>query len=155
MKGNPRVLAHLQRLLNAELAAADQFLMHARMFEDWGYTKLAGPADAALVESRRQTDLILRRMLFLGAAPDLLQREAMSTATAVREMLRKDVETQYRLVEHLRAAIVCCIEERDFQTQAVLADMLRECEEAHVNWLEQQLAQLEAMGLENYLARQL
>lgn len=155
MKGNQRVLAHLQRLLNGELAATDQFLVHARMFEDWGYIKLAARANAALAESRRQTDLLLRRMLFLGSAPDLVQRESMSTATAVREMLRKDVEMQYRLVEHLRVAMVCCIEERDFQTQAMLGDMLCEAEETHVNWLEQQLAQVEAMGLENYLARQL
>ncbi|MCG6941006.1 MAG: bacterioferritin [Thiohalocapsa sp.] len=155
MKGNQRVLAHLQRLLNCDLAAMDQFLLHARMFEDWGYTKLAARTDTALAESRRQTDLLLRRMLFFGSAPDLVQREAMTTATAVREMLRCDVEMQYRLVENLRAAMVCCIEEQDFQTQAMLAGMLRECEDTHVNWLEQQLAQIEAMGLENYLARQL
>jgi bacterioferritin len=155
MKGSQRVLAHLQLVLNGELAATDQFLVHARMFEDWGYTKLAARANAALAESRRHTDLILRRMLFLGSAPDLVQREAMSTATAVREMLRKDVEMEYRLVDHLRVAMVCCIEERDFQTQAMLGDMLRACEETHVNALEQQLAQMEAMGLENFLARQL
>ncbi|WP_295885405.1 bacterioferritin [uncultured Thiohalocapsa sp.] len=154
MKGNQRVLAHLQRLLNGELAAADQFLVHARMFEDWGYSGLAAHTDAGLQDSRRHIDLLLRRMLFLGSAPDLAQREVMSTATAVREMLRKDVEMQYRLVEHLRVAMACCIEEHDFQTQALLAEMLCACEETHVNWLEQQLAQVEAMGLENYLARQ-
>jgi bacterioferritin len=155
MKGNQRVIAHLQRLLNCELAATDQFLVHARMFEDWGYPRLAAHTDAALHEVRRQTDLLLRRMLFLGSAPDLAQREVMGTATAVREMLRKDVEMHYRLVEYLRTAMICCIEEHDFQTQSLLGDMLCECEETHVNWLEQQLAQVEAMGLENYLSRQL
>jgi bacterioferritin len=155
MKGNQRVIAHLQRLLNCELAAMDQFLVHARMFEDWGYGKLAARTDAALQEARRQTDRLLGRMLFFGSAPDLAQREAMSTATAVREMLRRDVEMQYRLVESLRAAMVCCIEEHDFHTQALLAEMLAACEDTHVNWLEQQLAQVEAMGLENYLAQQL
>ncbi len=155
MKGNQRVLAQLQGLLNCELAAMDQFLLHARMFEDWGYTRLALHTGAALQDARRQTDLLLRRMLFFGGAPDLLQREATTTATAVREILRRDVELQYRLVEHLREAMACCVEEHDFQTQAMLADMLCECEETHVNWLEQQLAQVEAMGLENYLAVQL
>jgi bacterioferritin len=155
MKGNQRVIAHLQRLLNCELAAADQYLVHARMFEDWGYGKLAEHTDAALGEVRRQTDRLLGRMLFFGSAPDLGQREVMSTATAVREMLRRDVEMQYRLVESLRAAMVCCIEEHDFHTQALLAEMLAACEDTHVNWLEQQLAQVEAMGLENFLAQQL
>jgi bacterioferritin len=155
MKGNQRVTGHLQRLLNCELAAMDQFLLHARMFQDWGYTKLAARTDAALQESRRQTDVLLRRILFLGSAPDLAQRDGMSTATAVREMLRRDVEMHYRLVEHLRVGMACCIEEQDFQTQALLADMLCQTEETHINWLEQQLAQVEAMGLENYLARQL
>lgn len=155
MKGNQRVLAHLQQLLNCELAAMDQCLLHARMFEDWGYPRLADHANAALAEARRQTDLLLRRMLFFGSAPDLLQREGITTATAVREMLRRDAEMQYRLVERLRGAMVCCLEEHDFNTQALLADMLRACEETHVNWLEQQLAQVEAMGLENYLSTQL
>ena len=155
MKGNQRILAQLQRLLNGELAAADQFLVHARMFEDWGYTRLAARTEAALQDSRRHIDLLLRRMLFLGSAPDLVQREAMATATAVREMLRHDVDMQYRLVEHLRVAMASCVEEHDFQSLAMLADMLRDCEETHVNWLEQQLAQVEAMGLENYLSRQL
>jgi bacterioferritin len=155
MKGNQRVIAHLQRLLGCELAAMDQFLVHARMFEDWGYTGLAAGTNAALADARRQTDLVLRRMLFFGSAPDLAQRETMSTATAVRGILRNDVEMQYRLVEHLRAAMACCIEEHDFHSQAMLGDMLRECEQTHINWLEQQLAQMEAMGLENYLAKQL
>ena len=155
MKGNQRVLAHLQHLLNCELAAVDQFLLNARIFEDWGYPKLAARTDAALADARRQTDLLLRRMLFFGSAPDLTQREATATATAVRDMLRTDLEMQYRLVEHLRGAMVCCIEEHDFQSQSMLGGMLRECEETHVNWLEQQLAQIEAMGLENYLAAQL
>mgnify|MGYP006271992689 FL=1 len=155
MKGNQRILAQLQRLLNGELAAVDQFLVHARMFEDWGYTRLAAHTEAALADSRRHIDLLLRRILFFGTAPDLLQRESMSTATAVREMLHHDVDMQYRLVEHLRVAMATCVEEQDFQTLAMLAEMLRDCEEAHVNWLEQQLAQVEAMGLETYLSRQL
>jgi bacterioferritin len=155
MKGDQRVLAQLQRLLNGELAAADQFLLHARMFADWGYTQLAAHTEVALQDSRRHTDSLLRRMLFFGTPPDLLQRESMATATAVREMLRHDLDMQYRLVEYLRAAMATCLEAQDFQTLAMLADMLRDCEEAHVNWLEQQLAQVEAMGLENYLSRQL
>jgi bacterioferritin len=155
MKGNQRVLEQLQRLLNAELAAVDQFLLHARMFEDWGYTKLAARTECALADSRRQTDLILRRMLFFGCPPDLTRREPLAIATAVREMLHNNVEMHYRLVASLRAAIACCIEEQDFQTQAMLAPMLCACEERHINRLEQQLAQLEALGLEHFLAQQL
>ncbi len=155
MQGNQRVIAHLQQLLNTELAAADQFLIHARRFDDWGYTQLAERIDAALTEARRQTDGLLRRMLFLGGAPDLGQRNPINAADAVREMLRRDAEMHYRLAEATRSAMACCIEEQDFQSQALLAGMLDRTEDVHINGLERALAQIEAMGLETFLATQL
>jgi bacterioferritin len=137
------------------LAAADQFLLHARKFEDWGYTKLAARIDAALLDTREQTDLLLRRMLFIGGSPDFYQRDAMAVANAVREMLGNDVDMHVRLAAAIRAAMACCVEEQEFQSFSMLARMLDKTEDGHINGLERQLAQIEAMGLETYLSVQL
>jgi bacterioferritin len=155
LKGNSRVVAHLQRLVNAELGVADLALLHARIYEDRGFCKLAARADAAVQDARDGLDQLLRRMLFLGTTPDMNQREPMVPAGAVPEMLRKDLNAQYHLVECLRTAISCCHEESDYQTGALLGQILVHVEERHAYWFEQQLGLIETIGIENYLTAQI
>lgn len=154
MKGNSRVVAHLQRLINAELGVVDLALIHARIYEDRGFGKLAARADAAVQDARDGLDQLLRRALFLGTTPDMSQREPVVPASAVPEMLRKDLSRQYHLVECLRTAISCCHEESDYQTGALLGQILLQAEERHAYWLEQQLGLIETIGLEPYLSVQ-
>ena len=155
MKGNPRIVAHLQKLLSGKLVALDQFLLHARMYDDWGFSKLGARTEKALSEERRHTDLLMRRMLFLGSTPDMAQREVLQPGSTARDMLHHDLQLEYRLTEQLRTAIACCIEERDFQTHLVLGELLCDTEEDHTYWLEQQLGLIDALGIENYLGAQL
>lgn len=155
MKGNPRVIAHLQRLVNAELSVADLSLIHARIHEDRGLLKLAARTDTAVQQARASLDLLLRRMLFLGATPDMSQRDLLTPASEMPEMLRADLNAQYQLAELLRAAIACCHEERDFQTGTMLGTRLLRVEEENAYWLEQQLGLMESIGVENYMAAQL
>jgi bacterioferritin len=155
MKGHQRVVAQLQRLLSLQLAAAEQYLLHAHICEDWGFAKLAERGHAAVVDARAHVDLLIRRMLFLGATPDPSQRDMPQLGASVRDVFRLDLENRYQLVDVLRTGIACCVEERDFETQRLLGDMLRTVEEDHAYWLEQQLGLVEAVGIENYLAAQL
>jgi bacterioferritin len=155
MKGNPRVVAHLQRLLNAELGVADLSLLHARIYEDRGFPRLSAHADAVVGDAREALDRVLRRMLFLGAKPDMNQREPIAVASAIRDMLRNDLNGQYRLAECLRGALGCCHDEKDFQTAALLQSLLATVEERHAYWLEQQLGLLETVGEAAYLAAQM
>jgi bacterioferritin len=155
MKGNPRVIAHLQRLVNAELGVVDLSLLHARIYEDRGFAKLAARDDLVVRQGRASLDLLLRRMLFLGTTPDMSQREPLLPASEVREMIRADLDAQYRLADQLRTAIACCHEERDFQTGAMLGEMLLRVEEENTYWFEQQLGLMEAVGSDNYLAAQM
>jgi bacterioferritin len=155
MKGNPRVIAHLQRLVNAELGVVDLSLLHARIYEDRGFVKLAARDDLVVQQGRASLDLLLRRMLFLGATPDMSQRDPLMPANEVREMIRADLTAQYQLADHLRTAIACCNEERDFQSGAMLGEMLLRVEEENTYWLEQQLGLMESVGPDNYLAAQM
>jgi bacterioferritin len=154
MKGNAKVLAQLQRLLASELTAIDQYFIHSRMYENWGfqalYQRLAHETD----EERQHADRLIRRMLFLEAQPDLSQRDPLRVGGDVAAMLRSDLALEYQVAADLKTAIACCEEERDYQTREILEGLLRDTEEDHAYWLEQQLGLIERVGLQNYLQSQ-
>ena len=154
MKGNPKVIAQLQKLLAYELAAIDQYFIHSRMYEDWGYTKLYERLDHETAEEKDHADRIIQRMLFLEATPDLSQRDGLKVGADVPSMLRNDLKWEYDVAAALRKAIAICEQESDFQTREILEVLLRDTEEDHAHWLEQQLGLIEKLGMKNYLQSQ-
>jgi bacterioferritin len=155
MKSHPDVIAHMQRLLANELAAIDQYFIHSRMYEDWGYAKLFERIDHETTEEKEHASMLIRRMLFLEATPDLSQRDGINVGATVPEMLANDLQLEYDVAAALKDAIVCCEEHKDFQTRTVLLQLLRDTEEDHAYWLEQQLGLIDAIGLQNYLQSQM
>ena len=108
MKGNPKVIAQLQTLLASELAAIDQYFIHSRMYEDWGYAKLFERLDHETEEEKEHADKIIKRMLFLEAAPDLSQRDGLNVGTDVPAMLKNDLQLEYDVAAALKEAIAVC-----------------------------------------------
>ncbi|WP_296704825.1 bacterioferritin [Thiocapsa sp. UBA6158] len=155
MKGNPEVIAHLQRLLSNELAAIDQYFIHSLMYEDWGFAKLFARIEHEATEEKEHATMLIRRMLFLEATPDLSQRDGLRVGASVPEMLANDLQVEYEVAAALKEAIACCEQNKDFQTRNVLLQLLRDTEEDHADWLEQQLGLIDRVGLENYLQSQM
>lgn len=155
MKGHPTVIAQLQRLLANELTAIDQYFIHSRMYEDWGFAKLYARIAHETDEERQHADALIRRLLFLEATPDMTQRDPLRVGATVPEMLANDLQLEYDVAAALKEAIVCCEQERDFQTREILRRLLEDTEEDHAHWLEQQLGLIDKMGLENYLQAQM
>lgn len=155
MKGNPKVIEQLQKLLASELASVDQYLIHSRIYEDWGLIRLYERIGHETEEEREHADRIIRRMLFLEATPDVSQRDALHVGTTVPDMLRNDLQTEYDVAAALKEAIAVCEREGDYQTREMLEALLRDTEEDHAYWLEQQLGLIDKMGLENYLQSQM
>lgn len=155
MKGNTNVLAHLQKLLANELTAIDQYFIHSRMYEDMGLNKLYERLDHETEEEKQHADMLIKRMLFLEAKPDLSQREGMNVGSTVPEMLQSDLDLEYSVTVALKEAIKCCEDEQDYQTREILEKLLLDTEEDHAYWLEQQLRLIKHLGLPNYLQSQL
>jgi bacterioferritin len=155
MKGQPNVIAHMQRLLANELTAIDQYWIHSRMYEDWGLARLYERIGHEAEEEREHADALIRRLLFLEASPDMTHREPLRVGATVPEMLRNDLQLEYDVAAALKEAIVCCEQERDYQTREILRRLLADTEEDHAYWLEQQLGLIDKMGLENYLQAQM
>ena len=154
MQGNQKVIAQLQNLLESELSAFDQYFIHARMYGDWGFSKLEERISHEAEEEREHAQLLIDRMLFLEASPDLSKRTALKIGKDVAQMLKNDLIYEYEVAEKLKVAINICEQEKDYQTRQILLRLLRDTEEDHMYWLERQLGLIDKMGLANYLQSQ-
>ena len=156
MKGNETVIKHLNDLLAGELAAIDQYFIHSRMYEDWGYSKLFERLKHEHEEETEHATRLIQRILFLEGTPDLTARKPeIKVGKTVEKMLKNDLKLEYLVVDHLRDVIAVCEAEKDFETREILEQLLDDTEEDHTYWLEQQLGLIDAVGLKNYLQSQI
>lgn len=155
MKGDNKVIDHLNHLLAGELAAIDQYFIHSRMYEDWGLTKLQERIGHEMTDETAHADALIKRILFLEGTPDVATREGLNIGKDVAEMLKNDLGLEMEVVKNLKEAIACCESANDYQTREILAVLLRDTEEDHAYWLEKQLGLIERMGMNNYLQSQI
>ncbi len=155
MKGSKDVIGALNGLLGDELAAMDQYLVHAKMYEDWGLTKLAERIGHEFEDEKGHAMALIERILFLEGTPDMSTRGAINIGKDVASMLKSDLDIEYSVDAALKEAIDLCERERDYQTRQILLQLLEDTEMDHAYWLEQQLGLIDKLGLENYLQSQL
>lgn len=155
MKGDSRVIEHLQKLLNGELAARDQYMAHSRMYKNWGLYQLYQRIDHEMQEETEHADALIERLLFLETTPDFTQQDAVRVGGNVKEMLQNDLEVEYEVTAALKAAIDVCEQARDYDSREILSKLLDDTEMDHAYWLEQQLRLIELVGLPNYLQAQM
>ena len=155
MKGNTKIIRQLNKLLSGELTAMDQYFIHSRMYDDWGFEKLYERINHEMEEEKDHADWLIKRILFLEGKPDLSKREPLKVGKDVPSMLKNDLAVEYSVVKALKDVIAACEEEKDFQTREILEQMLEDTEEDHTYWLEKQLGLIDKIGLPNYLQSQM
>lgn len=154
MQGNQAVIDYLNMLLAGELAARDQYFVHSRMYEDWGLPRLYERIDHEMQEEATHADAILKRVLFLGAKPNMRSDE-VQVGQDVVDALKIDLALEYAVRERLAKGIALCEQHGDYVTRDILLAQLKDTEEDHTRWLEQQLGLIEKIGLQNYLQSQM
>ena len=155
MQGKPIIIAELNKLLAGELSAIDQYFIHSRMYQDWGYSKLFERISHESDEEKQHASWIIERILFLEGRPEMALREPLHIGKTVPEMLQNDLELEYSVVKNLKAAIKLCEAEQDYQTREMLEKQLDDTENDHAYWLEKQLRLIDQIGLQNYLQSQI
>ncbi len=155
MQGKPIIIAELKKLLAGELTAIDQYFIHSRMYQDWGYSKLFERISHESDEEKQHASWIIERILFLEGIPEMSLREPLHIGKTVPEMLQNDLELEYSVVKNLKAAIKLCEAEQDYQTREMLEKQLDDTENDHAYWLEKQLRLIDQIGLQNYLQSQI
>ncbi|MCL7714279.1 bacterioferritin [Stenotrophomonas mori] len=149
MQGHPDVIECLKELLRGELAARDQYFIHSRRYEDQGLQALYERIGHEMEEETEHADALLRRILFLQGDPDMRPHAFVPGKTVV-EMLEKDLQTEYQVRANLAAGVKLCEQHGDYVSRDILIAQLRDTEEDHAWWLEQQLGLIKRIGLELY-----
>jgi bacterioferritin len=154
MKGDAKVIAHLNKCLQNELTAINQYFLHARMYKNWGYKELAEHEYEESIDEMKHADRLIERILFLEGLPNLQQLGKLLIAESPTEALACDLKLEMAAVPDLKAGIVDCEKIGDFVSRELFADIL-ESEEDHIDWLETQLELVGKLGEVPYLQTKL
>jgi bacterioferritin len=150
MKGHPQAIDWLNRILENELTAINQYFLHARMCKNWGYESLGNKIYAESIDEMKHADLLVTRVLFLEGLPNLQSLGKLMIGESVREVLRCDLELERIAHPALKEAIAFMESIGDYISRELLEDIL-ESEEEHIDWLETQLRLMDELGDPNYL----
>ena len=153
LKGNPEIIDFMNELLAGELAARDQYFIHSRMYAEWGYNKLFERIDHEMDDETGHAHDFIRRILMLGGTPVSAPSE-VNIGSDVVQMLKNDLKLELEVQANLKKGIVLCEKHQDYVTRQMLVEQLKDTEEDHAHWLEQQLNLIDHMGLKNYLQSQ-
>ena len=153
MKGNKKLLTVLNSLLADELTAINQYMVHSEMCENWGYSNLHKAIREQAIDEMRHAEWLIERIIFFDGAPTVSNLNAIKIGKTVPEMISNDYKDELNAVRDYNDAIKLAREVDDQGSVDLLTKILN-MEEDHVDWAEIQLAQIEQMGLENYLVNQ-
>jgi len=154
MKGADSIIAALNDILTAELTAINQYFIHARMCENWGYGRLWHKLRAESLGEMRDADRLIERILYMEGVPNLQKLGKVNVGQTVAEQLRLDLEVEKTAIKALNSGIELCRSLSDNGSRDLLEDILHG-EEEHANWLEAQLTLIAQVSEANYLAQQI
>lgn len=154
MQGNPEIIELLNDVITAELTAINQYFVHAKMCDNWGYKRLAEHVRAESIDEMRHAEALVERVLYFDGFPNLQRLNPLRVGESVEEQFRNDLELERTAIERLNRGIAAAIAAGDNGTRHLLEEILVS-EEEHADWLETQLAAIDQVGLQQYLAEQL
>lgn len=153
MKGSEKLLTVLNQLLAGELTAISQYKVHSETCDNWGYGRLYKEIEGRARDEMRHAEWLVQRILSLEGTPVVSKLNPIKIGLSVRDMVTNDQEAELGAVRSYNNAIALAHEVSDRASADLLLRIL-EMEEGHVGWADIQRAQIEQMGLENYLTHQ-
>lgn len=154
MKGAKEVIELLNEVLAGELVGVNQYFMHYKMLQNWGYSKLAAHAREESIEEMKHAERLADRILFLDGLPNFQRLDRLHIGQTVPEQMKSDLGLELKAVKLLNDGVALCRSFGDSGSEALLSEILRS-EEEHVDWLETQIRLIEQLGEGAYLAEHL
>ena len=154
MKGDSKILQHLNAVLKNELTAINQYFLHSRMFGHWGLERLEKHEKDESIDEMKHADRLIQRILFLDGLPNLQDLGKLLIGENVQECIECDLKLEMAAHVELKAAIVDSEAKGDFVSRELFKSIL-ESEEEHIDFLETLLDLIKRVGIENYCQSQL
>jgi bacterioferritin len=154
MKGDTKVIDALNEILTGELTAINQYFLHAKLCQNWGYKRLYEYIRKESIDEMKHADQLIERVLFLDGLPNVQRLGKLTIGQTVVEQLKNDLAVEMEAVPRLNRSIELCRQVGDNGTAELLEDILVS-EEEHVDWLESQLELVKQVGEAHYLAQQI
>jgi bacterioferritin len=154
MKADPELIELLNEVLTAELTTINQYFIHAKLCENWGYGRLAKKLRDESIGEMRDAEAIIERILYLEGTPNLQRLSPVQVGETVPEQLEVDAAIERAAIERYNRGITLAVAKLDNGTRELLEDKLTG-EEEHLDWIETQQRLIAEVGLANYLAQQI
>jgi bacterioferritin len=154
MRGHDEILKYLNEVLKAELTAINQYFLHAKMCENWGYQRLAAYNRKESISEMNHAEKLMQRILFLEGTPNMTEIGPIKVGVNVKAQLESDLALELDALPRLNAGIKTATELADNASRELFEQILID-EEEHVDYLEGQLHVITEIGLDNYLAQQI
>lgn len=152
MQGDPEIIELLNEVLTAELTAINQYFIHSKMNENWGYKRMAKRFYDDSIDEMRDAEKIIERILYLDGIPNLQRYGAVAVGEDITEQLQLVLETEIAAVERYNRGVALATAKNDNGTRELLESRVID-EEAHLDWAEAQLKILADIGVEHFLAQ--
>ena len=152
--GDPKVLAALNEALKGELTAINQYFLHARMLEDWGFEKRGKEEYEESIEEMRHADRLIQRILLLGGLPNLQDLGKLYIGQNLKEVIECDLRLELEGIEHYRRAVRICEDAHDYVSRDLLIHILED-EEEHQDKNKTELDLIGKIGIENFSQSQI
>lgn len=149
MKGNKEVIEALNAALKLELGAVNQYWLHYRRLDDWGFTKLAKKERAESIEEMNHADKLITRIIFLEGLPKMQEIAPLMIGESLKEVLECDLKGEFIAQEFYTKAREICRSHKDYVSMELFEELLQD-EEGHIDFIETQLDLLNSVGIQNY-----
>jgi bacterioferritin len=154
MKAKEGVVNILNKVLTVDLTAINQYFVHAKMCENWGYERLHHKVRERSIDEMKDAEELIEQILYLEGVPNVQRLNTVHVGETVPEQLKLDLKCEQEMLGLLSEGVAHCTKVMDFTTRHMLEDMAKDVD-SHIDWIEVQLETIKQVGLENYLSEQI